>query len=160
MEPPLKRRKLQRVWPIFNFCDEKNIKLNQIISSLTATPQLEKEGTSGDFSTTIEQTQVFQDEEGLIFTGDVVDGKPVIKGGTIQKLVERLTYEKDTGFFIQNCTKIKKLIGINLFSQKKYRSKIRQSIYAHFPFLHNSCRIITIIEKSFQFESTHWSFSR
>ena len=33
-------------------------------------------------------------EKNILFTGDVLDDRPVIKAATLEKLVERLTYEK------------------------------------------------------------------
>eukprot|EP01094_Clydonella_sp_ATCC50884_P016857 TRINITY_DN2846_c0_g1_i1.p1 TRINITY_DN2846_c0_g1~~TRINITY_DN2846_c0_g1_i1.p1 ORF type:complete len:1130 (-),score=536.32 TRINITY_DN2846_c0_g1_i1:96-3485(-) len=32
------------------------------------------------------------DEDGIVFTGEMKDGRPIIKGGTIDRLVERLTF--------------------------------------------------------------------
>lgn len=49
---------------------------------------------SGDFAKDAAPAEVEQDEPGLIFTGELENGRPVIKGGSIEKLVERLTYEK------------------------------------------------------------------
>jgi len=46
-------------------------------------------GNSTDFA-----AAPITDEPGLLFTGELNNGRPVIKGGNIEKLVERLTYEK------------------------------------------------------------------
>jgi hypothetical protein len=37
------------------------------------------------------------EEEGLVFAEERLHGRPVIKGGNIEKLVERLTYHKYNG---------------------------------------------------------------
>ena len=53
---------------------------------------------SGDFTgSIIEEDFAEEEEEGLIFTGERINGRPVIKGGNIEKLVERLTYHKFNG---------------------------------------------------------------
>ena len=58
---------------------------------------LSKSGNSSDFSDSVATSL---DEPGLIFTGEMINGRPVIKGGNIGKLVERLTYEKYNGAFV------------------------------------------------------------
>jgi len=40
------------------------------------------------------QEYEIEEEDGLVFTGEVANGRPIIKGGRIEKLVERLTYTK------------------------------------------------------------------
>ena len=52
---------------------------------------------SGDFSPAA--VTKIEDEPGLLFTGELLNGRPVIKGGNIEKLVERLTFEKYNGLF-------------------------------------------------------------
>lgn len=56
---------------------------------------------SGDFSGSIEtSSETEEEEDGLVFTGEKVNGRPVIKGGNIEKLVERLTYAKYNGLHL------------------------------------------------------------
>ena len=69
-----------------------------IPNSLLASNSLEQSlSDSGDFggSISVEDEEV----EGLMFTGERENGRPVIKGGNIKQLVERLTYEKYNGMF-------------------------------------------------------------
>lgn len=54
-----------------------------------------EQNESSDYTDSV--AQATQDEPGLVFTGEMLNGRPVIKGGNIEKLVERLTYEKYNG---------------------------------------------------------------
>jgi hypothetical protein len=45
-------------------------------------------------------------EDGIVFSGEVENGIPVIKGGSLEKLVERLTYNEYTGMLFRSSTKI------------------------------------------------------
>jgi hypothetical protein len=92
---------------------------------------LGERSASADFTDTLDTTE---DEPGLIFTGEKINGRPVIKGGNIEKLVERLTYEKYNGEW--HCplpSTTEKELKVRL------RHQVHESLHADLPLIHYTC---------------------
>lgn len=91
------------------FCENKDTPPSR---PAPAPPASSESNVSSDFSDSV---AVSQDEPGLIFTGEILNGRPVIKGGNIEKLVERLTFEKYNGKFPLKAHSKKECNRQNLF---------------------------------------------
>jgi hypothetical protein len=88
---------------------------------------------SADFTDTLATSE---DEPGLIFIGKEINGRPVIKGGNIEMLVERLTYyEKYNGeWYCSLRSTTEKELKVRL------RHQVHESLHADIPIIYDTCR--------------------